>query len=235
MDRLTVLFALHRERLPFWKSFPVRRSLRTPVPAWLCYWQEGGNVQVVHGGWGPASMERTLAWLLPNGPVGVILAGFSGGLVPDLAVGDLVLASEVRTPTGSVYPVTLPLTTTARTGPILSTEHILYDKSEKVALHTSTGALAVDLESATAARLCARAGVPFGCLRVISDDANGDLPPELEKVTDGERVRLWPLLKALCWRPGLLGDLLGLARATRLAARELARGLSEAIRSLRRE
>lgn len=224
-----VLFALHRERMPFWRSFPVRHASGGEVPAWHC-----GAVQIVHTGMGATSIERAMTWLLPQRPPCVILAGFSGGLVPLLDVGTLVLATEVRTPTGTTYPVTLHSAGSARlAGPVLTSNRIAGTKAEKHALHAATGAIAVDLESATAARICHEAGVPFGCVRVISDGVDTDLPPELERITDGESVRVWPLLKALCCRPTLLGELLGLARATRLAARNLATGLHEVVRSLR--
>ena len=47
----------------------------------------------------------------------------------------------------------------------------------KAALYESTGALAVDMESAVAARFAAARNLPFAVLRVISDDAGHVLPP----------------------------------------------------------
>jgi hypothetical protein len=49
--------------------------------------------------------------------------------------------------------------------------------TEKQALHTETGALAVDMESHIAARVAARHDLPFAIIRVISDSANEALPP----------------------------------------------------------
>jgi nucleoside phosphorylase len=227
-----VLFALHRERMPFWRSFPVRRSLReAPCPAWLCSGPVTA-VEIVHCGMGAANVERPLGWVLSRRPPAVILAGFSGSLVPTLPVGALIEATGVRTPSGASHAVTLPLRTSAVKGPILSVNRFILARTEKEELHAATGALAVDMESGVVAQRCAEVGIPFGCLRVISDGLEADLPPELDTVTDGERVRLLPLLKALWRRPGLLRDLWRLANATRTAAKNLAAGLHEALRSL---
>src|SRR5258707_4298985 len=46
----------------------------------------------------------------------------------------------------------------------------------KAALHSETGAAAVDMESHIAAAYAARAGLPFAALRVISDPASRSLP-----------------------------------------------------------
>jgi adenosylhomocysteine nucleosidase len=46
----------------------------------------------------------------------------------------------------------------------------------KAALHSETGAAAVDMESHIAAAYAAQAGLPFAALRVISDPAHRALP-----------------------------------------------------------
>jgi len=50
------------------------------------------------------------------------------------------------------------------------------DASGKAALHASTGALAVDMESHVAAAFAEAHGLPFATLRVISDAADRALP-----------------------------------------------------------
>jgi len=47
----------------------------------------------------------------------------------------------------------------------------------KAALHSETGAAAVDMESHIAAAYAAESGLPFAALRVISDPASRALPP----------------------------------------------------------
>ncbi len=228
--RPVVLFALRREMQPFRRLFRTCRPIaHTTCPAWHCD-DPFGSIELYQTGLGPAAVERALVEILPHRPTCVLLAGFSGALTANLSVGQLILAHEVRTPAGASYPVTLNLSVPeAITGAILATERIVSGTAEKESLHASTGALAVDLESATAARRCYEAGVPFGCLRAISDDVTWDLPAELDQIVEGERIRPWRLFLALCRRPGLIADLLRLARQTRLAAEALAQGLRTAL------
>jgi nucleoside phosphorylase len=51
------------------------------------------------------------------------------------------------------------------------------DPAAKAALHASTGAAAVDMESAVVARAAARHRLPFAILRAIADPAQRALPP----------------------------------------------------------
>jgi len=213
MSPVVVLFALEREVAPF------RRLMG-----------RDGTPDLVHCGVGPASAGRALDALLPSRPGLVLLAGFSGALAPDLGVGRLVVADAVLGPDGATYPVTHPLTVPgAIAGPIVATERIVGTAAAKRELFARTKALAVDMESATVARRCAEVGVPFACLRVISDDAANDLPPELDGIFADGRPRVGRVLVAVCRRPGLLWQLLALRRATRRAAEALAQGLRQAL------
>lgn len=213
MSAVVVLFALEREVAPF------RRLVG-----------RDGRAELVHCGVGSASAARALDALLPRRPGLVLLAGFSGALAPDLGVGRLVVADAVKAPDGATYPVTHPLTVPgAIAGPIVATDQIVVTAAAKRDLRERTGALAVDMESATVARRCQEAGVPFACLRVVSDDAANDLPPELDGIFTDGRLRVGRLLAAAWRRPGLLRDLLRLRGATRLAAEALAQGLRRAL------
>jgi hypothetical protein len=92
-------------------------------------------------------------------------------------------------------------------------------------LHLRTGAVAVDMESAAAAQACAEAGLPFACLRAVSDDSQTPFPPALAGALQGERVRVTRLACAVLCQPWLVRDLARLARQSRVAAEALAAGL----------
>src|SRR5207249_6557461 len=102
-----------------------------------------------------------------------------GSLTGDLRPGDVVVATEVRTPEGTVTKCAgAPLAAALRTmgiephlGPIVSLPHIVAG-SEREAL-AATGAIAVDMESAWLAE--GAAGRPFAVLRVVVDMAHRDL------------------------------------------------------------
>jgi len=182
-------------------------------------------------------MEAGLGWLLDRPRLGerkdrpslVLLAGFSGGLQPGLTVGELILATEVADTGGYVWPATWPKEPhpTLRRGRVLTTPHLIAAVDQKRHLGQEHQALAVDMESATAARWCRQRGIPFGCLRVISDDDQTPLSPDLVQLLRDGRVSISRLLAALLRRPGLVGELWRLGQQTRRAAQNLARGLGE--------
>jgi adenosylhomocysteine nucleosidase len=181
-------------------------------------------------GVGAAATEAALRRLLegPAAPPVVVAAGFCGGVRPGHQVGDLVLASEVADLFGNVWPATWPAGGTAIAagrGRLLTVPALVSDPAEKRRLRQAHGALAVDMESAAAARLCHEYRVPFAALRAVSDGAETALSPGLAALLAGGRVSAARLARALLRRPAILPELLSLARATRLAARQLAVGL----------
>jgi nucleoside phosphorylase len=196
-----VLFALRREARPFLRRLRGKERVRAaPCEAW----RADGEVLVLVTGMGSAATERALDWLLGQEVRLVISAGFCGGLTSEVRVGDIVSGDA-----GTLTSVDRPVMTVA----------------ERSALHRRTGASAVDMEAATVARRCQAAGVSCKCLRVVSDDCAHPLPADLATVLRGERVDPRGLLWALCRRPGLVGDLLRLARHTRRASAVLAGAL----------
>jgi hypothetical protein len=87
------------------------------------------------------------------------------------------------------------------------------------------------MESAVIARRCRAEGVPFGCVRAISDDAATHLSPRVVSMLAGGRVSPTRLCRALITDPGLISDLWRLARNTRRAATALAAVLHDVLRN----
>ena len=239
-----VLFALGRESGPFRRTFrPQQRFAGAPCrarfcgPAWL-------SVLVVETGMGTANTRRALDWLLGRPLLGnvayrpklVLSAGFAGALRKLLLVGDILVATEVADTEGGLWPTTWPgeLPEAAwdpplRRGRLLTVPHMVADPREKHALGERHGAVAVDMETATVARACSRAGVPFGCVRAISDDVDTPLSPRLAALFAAGRVSPLRVLSQVVRAPGLMGELWRLARQTRIAARQLGKALGEAL------
>ena len=67
----------------------------------------------------------------------------------------------------------------------------------KTSSRAQSGAVAVDMESAAVARITSEAGVPFACLRAISDDADTYLPESLLAVLEHGGVRPARLMAAI--------------------------------------
>jgi len=182
---------------------------------------------------GPDAAARAVNWLLNKPTLGanqfrpklVVSAGFAGALDPSLAVGDVVLATEVSGEDGHIRP-TPPLSTSQgmsrfHHGRIVSTSRLANSETQKNDLHQKHQALAVDMESASIARACVEAKVPFACIRAISDSADSSLSPQLAELLTGGRVSPTKVVLALIKSPRLLGEMTRLAKDTRFAAKQL--------------
>jgi 4-hydroxy-3-methylbut-2-enyl diphosphate reductase len=143
-------------------------------------------------GMGPLRARRA-ASLTRKGPGGaVIIAGFCGALDPDLEPGDIVLASELRGPTGTTLcpdPAILAGHLRrggfdVRVGPVASTQRLVVRERRRALQRT--GALAVDMESAWLAPE-ARAQ-PLVTLRVVLDTHRHELHRPLRTVAGAARA-----------------------------------------------
>ena len=118
-------------------------------------------------------------------------------------------------------------------GRLVVVDELVRTTEEKAALSEAHDALAVDLESLAVAQVCRDRGVGFMAVRVISDDLETDLPPEIHSVlaaTPGRRVGA--ALGSLFKRPGSYKDLLKLREQARFAAERLAQFLDGVIEHL---
>jgi adenosylhomocysteine nucleosidase len=124
---------------------------------------------------------------------GVVSFGVAGGLDPSLKTGDVVVATEVMAgDTRFLADMALNEEMIASAalkrsliprrrrrvvrGGLAGVERVVAARACKAALHSETGAAAVDMESHIAAAYAAEAGIPFAALRVISDPAHRALP-----------------------------------------------------------
>src|SRR5205085_6196642 len=114
-----------------------------------------------------------------------------------------------------------------RLGRLLTATSLVTTPEQKRALGRQFQAVAVDMETATVARLCRQHGVAFGCVRAISDDVHTALPPRLLALLARGRASPLRILMALLASPRLAGELWRLAGQTRLAAERLAQSLIE--------
>jgi len=241
-DDPCILFALRRESRAFRREFRPRQHFpgapcwaRFCGPAWL-------SVLVLETGLGAARTTTALQWLLgrprlgqvPYRPKVVLSAGFSGALHDKYQVGDVILATEVADQDGNLWLATWPESLPAgewrpplHRDRLLTVSRMAADPAEKRDLGRQHAAGAVDMETAVVARLCSQQGMPFGCLRAISDRLDTPLSPHLVTLLKDGRVRLPRLVMALAASPRLGRELWRLARDTRLAAEQLGRALGE--------
>jgi adenosylhomocysteine nucleosidase len=164
----------------------------------------------------------------------VLSAGFSGALDERRAAGDIVLATEVVDEQGNRWPATWPgelppgeWRPPLYRHPVLTASRLAATPETKRELGRQSGAAAVDMEAAALARLCARRGVPFGCVRVILDDLHTPLSPRLLDLLKDGRVAPLRVMAAVARSPRLVGELWRLARQSRHAAGQLGQALGE--------
>jgi adenosylhomocysteine nucleosidase len=163
-------------------------------------------------------------------PQVVIAAGFAGGLKPELKIGDIVWATEVVDLAGGRWRTSWPPepATHFHCGRLLTVDTLIADSARKFALGSAHSALAVDMESAVVARLCTEAGMPFACVRAISDDSATSLSPRLATLLSAGRISTRRVLASLATTPSMVKEFLILARHTRIAARKLSEALISA-------
>jgi nucleoside phosphorylase len=167
------------------------------------------SVTLLANGPGPRLARQAAALAFEHDPTSSFLStGFCGGLAPDLAVGEIVAASEIHGEDGHRYAARLPQTA-ARSGVIYSGDRVACTVAEKRDLHIR-GALAVEMEAAAVAAVAAAAGRAFYCIRVVTDTAHDEFPIDFNRYRDPagrfdrKRIALAAALRPFRRIPGLL-------------------------------
>ncbi|MGD9854508.1 MAG: 5'-methylthioadenosine nucleosidase [Planctomycetaceae bacterium] len=186
------------------------------------------RVVTVEAGTGPVRAARaTQALIDAHTPRWVISAGFSGGLLPDLKIGDLVIGNSIVNAAGEELTVDVRMAADPgrgwHVGRLVMVDEIVRSVVEKQQLAERTGALAVDLESLAVARKCAENHIRFLAVRAISDNLSEDLPPEVLSVFGGSgTLRAGAIAGAVWKRPSSVKDMWRLRERAVTASERLA-------------
>jgi adenosylhomocysteine nucleosidase len=111
--------------------------------------------------------------------------------------------------------------------PVLATATQVADECEKQRLAASYGAGLVDMEAAAIARIALGKGIPFYCVKAVSDDAEARLPNLNPFVAENGRLKMMPFLAHVAVRPSCWPGLMKLGRHSSAAAKNLADALYE--------
>ncbi|WP_144113025.1 phosphorylase [Paraburkholderia sp. BCC1886] len=189
----------------------------------------GDGVEVVYAARADL-LERALSAVVARGCAGIVSFGTAGGLAPDLEPGALIIADAVdgpfgRLPTDPAWADRLaaamsgqPVGARLRRGSMAAVTAPLISADDKRALHGSTGALAVDMESHIAGATAAAHGVPFAVCRTIVDPAWRTLPSAATAgLQDDGSTALGPILRELLRQPSQLRGLIQVAFDARAA------------------
>jgi len=182
-------------------------------------------------GVGLAPAERAAQALVGAGATALASWGMAGGLDPTLRAGTIFLPSDVlcsdgrQFSTASEWRERLGMALAAQhpiaSGKLFSCAHTIESIADKALAFSTTGALAVDMESAAIAAIAARHKLPFIAVRVIVDTAGDALPHAVVAATRSGRLRVWCLIASLACAPGELAALWRIARRYRAATRAL--------------
>jgi adenosylhomocysteine nucleosidase len=161
---------------------------------------------------------------------GIISFGVAGGLAANLQPGNWVVASsivesEATRSTDAVWSGKLcDAIKGARLAPIMGVDAPVAEPETKRALHRTTGAAAVDMESHVVARVAAEHGLAFTALRVIVDPVDRAIPPAaLVGMGPGVRADAAAVLREVIARPAQLSSLLRVSLDAYLARTEMLR------------
>lgn len=229
----------------------VRRFRKEKVAGFTLYRFDCGSagVALIESGMGPEHAARATATLIRSASPRVILNfGFCGGVLPGLAVGDLVLAERVFALTGGrlsepAFPP-LPLTSSileschqgglcSRRGSFITATGVVNKRALAQTLEGSINEPVLEMESAAVFGEAGKAGIEAVALRGVSDPAEEELGFDIAEICDSELdLSPWRLMLTLVKRPSLVPQLIRLARNSKVAGANLALGVELALLAL---
>lgn len=225
MTRIAIIAALPGELKPLVRDWQHER--RNGVDLW--------RMQQPHAEWiaacagvGQAAATRAFAEVEKDGPIDrVISTGWAGALRSDLAVGRAYHPGGV-----------IDLKTGERFfEPGRKNEDILLVTSPRVVLEREKESLSVayyaglvDMEAAAIARLAAMRGIPFVCIKGVSDGFGENLPDFNRFISPQGQLKLSKLLVFVLPRPWYWPAFIRMGENSRKASQSIAESLFEFLR-----
>jgi adenosylhomocysteine nucleosidase len=183
----------------------------------------GRNLLLVANGIGGRRAVQAVEAALSAASVDAVVSlGFCGALDPDLAIGNIFVASRIQGDEGSFATQLPEAPHRFASGLLVSIDHVAQTAEEKARLW-STGAAAVEMEAAGVAAVAARHGLPLYCIRSVTDLAGEAFANDLNAALrpDGQ-FDVMHLLRNAVRKPTVrFPELLRLYKRSTLAARTL--------------
>ncbi|HMD61520.1 MAG TPA: hypothetical protein VKG78_08820 [Opitutaceae bacterium] len=169
MKRVAIIAAFSGELKPLVRGWA--RKSRGGVGLWLRRHADGEWVAAC-AGIGADAAARAFTEVERDGPVDMVIStGWAGALSADFAAGRAFgVCGVIDARTGERFPA-------SGSGDVwLVTSHRVAGEAEKLRLAAAHGAGLVDMEAAQVARLAAARGIPFLCVKGVSDGPSERLP-----------------------------------------------------------
>jgi adenosylhomocysteine nucleosidase len=223
MIRVAFIAAMRSELWPLVKGW---RSVAGPGGTPLYETQTGEETWIaVAGGIGRVGATRSFSIVNQGGkPDLIVNLGLAGSLVPDIAPARLLVAGQIAdTRTGERYSLGFG----ERKLLILTTLQVAGRAEKRRLAESYPGAVAVEMEAATIARLAQANGIPMACLKAISDAADDDIP-DMNPFIDAEgRFQTARYAFRIAIQPRRWHQMVRLGENSKRASKELARAATE--------
>lgn len=200
----------------------------------------GQDLFLLQSGMGPKNAAAAARTLLNSfTPKLIINFGLGGAVAAGPRVADLVLATrllvseggEFREQSGPTLPLAEEFMAATGNGSCLRATFITAAETMpkaalRKALPAGTQTPVLEMETAAIARVAGEQGVPLLAVRAISDDCDEELGFTVAEFCDADlRIRPLKVLFTILKRPGIVPQLIRLARNSRQAAEALAAGI----------
>lgn len=175
-----------------------------------------------------AGAERAFTAGIIAGKISAVCStGFCGALDSELNIGDVVVATEVGDGTRT-WPAGFPAGPQAVQGPVVTIDRVAQTAAEKSGLRAS-GAVIVEMEAAGVARAAEDRGIPFYCIRAVSDLANETFANDFNAAltADGRFSIVRLVAGAFASPQKRFAELLRLRRRTAVASKKLGEFLAD--------
>lgn len=201
-------------------------DLQWPVDYSRTVERDGCRWILAANGPGPRLASQAFAIAVSRASFRAVLnTGFCGALDPALHPCEVVAADRViDADSGESFGATVPACAGGlRRGAIVTGDRVISTASMKSELRRQTGASFADMEATAVARASLALGLPFHCIRVVSDTAGEGFDTDLDAARAGDgRFRLSNILAQAARKPWTrIPELVHLNKRTRMASEML--------------
>jgi adenosylhomocysteine nucleosidase len=223
MTRAAIIAAIPGELRPLVRGWAHER--RGNVHLWRLKRDEGDEWVAACGGAGVNAASKAFAEVEKDGPVDLAIStGWAGALSEDFATGRAFHVSlVVDARTGERFEASL----LSHPAAFLVTSSVVAGEQEKQRLAAAYGPGLVDMEAAGVARLAAMRGIPFYCVKGVSDGFRDRLPDFNRFISANGQFMLPGFVLYSILRPWHWPSLMRMGENSRKAAGEIAELLCE--------
>jgi adenosylhomocysteine nucleosidase len=219
MTRVAFIAAMPAELKPLVHGWP--HSTRNGVHFWVQRNEEEEWIAACAGA-GQSAATRAFAAIEDGGPIDLVFSvGWAGALTADIAAGTAHnIAGVIDSRTGERFSCE------AGAGECwLVTSPKVADKAEKQRLAAAYKAGLVDMEAASVARLAQMRGIPFYCVKGVSDGYGDQLPDFNRFISLDGRFKTSRFIVFAILRPWHWPALMRMGENSKRAAQRIAEAL----------